>query len=133
MDDDDGEEFTASSHEGSKHWWGVRDYLWVSIFWRDSWMTNGSVLSVGPQDILVGDRDYVSGKWSDLAALTFLPWAAPGSSATSSRTYGWLGLLPHTLYVHCIPKAENRWLRGVGHKALQNSAQGLLHDREGAP
>lgn len=53
----------------------------------DSWMTNGSVLSVGPQDILVGDRAYVSGKWSHLAALTFLPWAAPGSSATSSRTY----------------------------------------------
>lgn len=71
-------------------------------------MTNGSVLSVGPQDILVGDRDYVSGKWSHLAALTFLPWAAPGSSATSSRTYGWLGLLPHTLHVQSIPKADNK-------------------------
>lgn len=93
-------------------------------------MTNGSVLSVGPQDILVGDRDYVPGKWSDLAALTFLPWAAPGSSATSSRTSGWLGLLPYTLHVQSIPKAENR---GAGHKAWENAAQSLLHDREGAP
>lgn len=71
-------------------------------------MTNGNVLLVGPQDILVGNRDYVSGKWFDLAALTFLPWEAPGSSTTSSRTYGWLGLLPHTLLVHSIPKAENK-------------------------
>lgn len=71
-------------------------------------MTNGSVLSVGPQDILAGDRDYVSGKWSDVAALTFLPWAAPRASATSSRTYGWPGLLPHTLHVQSIPEAENK-------------------------
>lgn len=54
-------------------------------------MTNVSVVLVGPPGVLADDRDYVSGKWSDLAAPTVLPWAAPGSSAASSRTYGWPG------------------------------------------
>lgn len=95
-------------------------------------MTNGCVLLVGPQGILVGDRDNVSGKWSDLAALTFLPWAAPGSSATSSRTYGWGSCLTLCVY-SALLRQKIRWLREVGHKAWQNSAQGLLCDREGAP
>lgn len=33
----DGREFTASSHKGRKHWWGVRDYLWV-IHFLERWL-----------------------------------------------------------------------------------------------
>lgn len=71
-------------------------------------MTNGNVLSVGPQNILAGDRDYVSGKWSDMATLAFLPWAAPRTSTASSRTYGWLGFLLQTLRVRSTSKAGNK-------------------------
>lgn len=73
-------------------------------------MTNVSVLLVGPQNILAGDRDYVSGKRSDMATLAFLPWAAPRTSTTSSRMYGWLGFLLQTLHVQSISKAGNKML-----------------------
>lgn len=71
-------------------------------------MTNGNVLSVGPEDILAGDRDYVSGKRSDMATLAFLPWAAPRTSTTSSRMYDWLGFLLQTLHVQSVSKAGNK-------------------------
>lgn len=73
-------------------------------------MTNGNILSVGSQNILAGDRDYVSGKWSDMAALAFLPWAAPRTSATSARMYGWLGFLLQALHVRSASEAGNKLL-----------------------
>jgi len=71
-------------------------------------MANGNILLVGPQNILAGDRDYVSGKRSDMAALAFLPWAAPRTSTTSSRTYGCLGFLCRARHVQFVPEAGNK-------------------------
>ncbi|XP_055656935.1 magnesium transporter MRS2 homolog, mitochondrial isoform X2 [Falco peregrinus] len=50
------------------------------------WYELGVISRRGPQNILAGDRDYISGKRSDMATFAFLPWAASGTSATSSRS-----------------------------------------------
>lgn len=91
-------------------------------------MTNGNVLLVGPQNILAGDGDYVSGKWSDMATLAFLPWAAPRTSTTSSRMYGWLGLLLQGLRVQPIAE-ENKLLQKAGPQSMGDLAQCLLLDK----
>lgn len=81
-------------------------------------MTNGNVLLVGPQNILAGDRDYVSWKRSDMATLAFLPWAAPRTSTTSSRTYGWPGFLLQPLRVRPISKAGIKPLQKGGPQSV---------------
>lgn len=62
---------------------------------------------LGPQNLLAGNWDYVSGKWPDMAAFAFLPRAAPGTFITSSCMYGYLGFLLQTLHVQFIFKGGN--------------------------